>query len=650
MFSAQTNTTVVGRLRIRSKSSDPQAEQQRLSRMLRSATLHPAGLPESAMLVVRRLADPLPSRLRAAPFDTLPDPSWQRAVTASLQELAASAARPAYGPVPAESNAVLFYDRAEILAALALDWMSGTLTSQWWWRELLRGHDAISALLREWVQTPQYVPPAMELLAHRQRIVQFVQRLPEPAAIEMLNAMIRIYGVPRPDPQEAVPQANSADSREQPIVEAVISVRTKTRHHSPAHCVPWLAWVPEASTPGLSVPRKMLLIQALMLRRAPAIVRTISFQKALLQWQAAAKQSEGTDNLPAEALPPQFMPEASEEAAETSKPVARSKPAHSFPTRQAPKKPQRAVTFAKPARSKQNEEPGKIAPRQAQHENIAPPEKNFGAQALADQPAHIAEPFRPEDTSEQQITVKQESAVAQSSQRELVEPPAVEPEASIESSISLETEYGGVFFLLSLALYLHIYSDFTGPGETGLELNIWDFLALMASEFTGGNVENDRLWPELAALAGRTPSQLPGLAFDPPNEWRLPQDWLEPFPEDYDRNPVLINGRMVLVHPAGFTVLDVPASENTESEPLDHLQRWVGWMAAYLRARLIRALGCEDAAEFLCRLPAHVSLTLTHLDVTFSLNHHPIEVRMAGLDRNLGWIPAAGRYVAFHFE
>jgi hypothetical protein len=138
----------------------------------------------------------------------------------------------------------------------------------------------------------------------------------------------------------------------------------------------------------------------------------------------------------------------------------------------------------------------------------------------------------------------------------------------------------------------------------------------------------------------------------------LPQDWLEPFPEDYDPKPVLINGRMVVVHPAGFTVLDVPTSENSASEPVDRLQRWVGWMAGYLRARLVRALGREDAradaradaAEFLCHLPAHVSLTLTHLDVTFSLDHHPIEVRMAGLDRNLGWIPAAGRYVAFHFE
>src|SRR5438270_5408738 len=138
MVGIESNTTVIGHLRIKSSSPDPEMEQQRIARMLRSATLHPGGLPETAMLVVRRLADPLPSRLRAGPRDLLPDASWERAVAGALEKLAASAARPAYGAVPAETNAVLCYDRAEVLASLALDWMSGTLPVQWWWRELLR--------------------------------------------------------------------------------------------------------------------------------------------------------------------------------------------------------------------------------------------------------------------------------------------------------------------------------------------------------------------------------------------------------------------------------------------------------------------------------------------------------------------------------
>jgi len=73
-------------------------------------------------------------------------------------------------------------------------------------------------------------------------------------------------------------------------------------------------------------------------------------------------------------------------------------------------------------------------------------------------------------------------------------------------------------------------------------------------------------------------------------------------------------------------------------------------MAVYFQARLVRALGRPDAVTLVCGRPATVVLTLTHVDVRFSLEHHPIELRMAGLDRDLDWIPAAKRYVAFHFR
>ena len=36
--------------------------------------------------------------------------------------------------------------------------------------------------------------------------------------------------------------------------------------------------------------------------------------------------------------------------------------------------------------------------------------------------------------------------------------------------------------------------------------------------------------------------------------------------------------------------------------------------------------------------------------VRLPLAELPIAIRLAGLDRDPGWIPAAGRSVAFHFE
>ena len=47
--------------------------------------------------------------------------------------------------------------------------------------------------------------------------------------------------------------------------------------------------------------------------------------------------------------------------------------------------------------------------------------------------------------------------------------------------------------------------------------------------------------------------------------------------------PTLTNRRMISMHPAGFTVIDVPAETNVADvtepgESVDPLQRWVGWM------------------------------------------------------------------------
>ena len=236
--------------------------------------------------------------------------------------------------------------------------------------------------------------------------------------------------------------------------------------------------------------------------------------------------------------------------------------------------------------------------------------------------------------------------------------PAEEPDFPKDTAAApetIETAFGGVFFLLNLALYLLIYGDFSQPEEIGLELDIWDFISLISNDLTDGEIAEDPLWPALARLARRSAGQEPGHSFGAPCSWQLPVQWLEPFPEKFDPRPSESQGRLVCVHPAGYVVSDTPASldrpeEVRPGEGADNLKRWVGWMSGYLRARLVRALGREDAVALFFRQQAQVTLRLTHVDVTFSLNHHPIELRMAGLDRDPGWIPAARCYVAFHFE
>ncbi len=139
------------------------------------------------------------------------------------------------------------------------------------------------------------------------------------------------------------------------------------------------------------------------------------------------------------------------------------------------------------------------------------------------------------------------------------------------------------------------------PLQPGIELPIWDFMALMAHEIIGEAVMKDPIWGLLAQLAGRAEDESPGLHFDPP----------------------------------GYK----------------SLQSWFDELILTVRPRLQLALGVgnEELPNFFSR-PARIVVTATQLDVYFVLAELPIEIRVSGLDRNPGWVPAAGRYIGFHYE
>jgi hypothetical protein len=251
------------------------------------------------------------------------------------------------------------------------------------------------------------------------------------------------------------------------------------------------------------------------------------------------------------------------------------------------------------------------------------------------------------------------------------------------------TRLGGVFYLINVALALGLYGDFTQPARLGLALPVWDFLCLVGQRLLGRRqVRTDPLWAVLAALAGRAPGAPPGAGGRPPATWRLPPAWLEPLADD--RRPwrwSVTNGRLQVHHPAGFCILDrpmrstevtaarvaallrpygrpplvhrprlarrTPGGARTADAPTAALARWLEWLVPYLRVRLRAALGAErgtDVGRLVCRSPARLVLTPVHLHVHLALDRLPLAIRLAGLDRDPGWVPAAGRSIAFHFD
>ncbi len=79
--------------------------------------------------------------------------------------------------------------------------------------------------------------------------------------------------------------------------------------------------------------------------------------------------------------------------------------------------------------------------------------------------------------------------------------------------------------------------------------------------------------------------------------------------------------------------------------------RWRDLLALYLRARIAQAVAADpiDAVDLVCRHQAIVEATEGALDIHLSLDDLPLSLRMAGLDRDPGWIPATGLRLTFHF-
>jgi hypothetical protein len=172
----------------------------------------------------------------------------------------------------------------------------------------------------------------------------------------------------------------------------------------------------------------------------------------------------------------------------------------------------------------------------------------------------------------------------------------------------VDTALAGLFFLLNVALGAGLYGDFTRPATPGIPLSPWLLLALLGEQLLYPDAK--RAWPG-----------------DEDPTWALLARLAEP------------------AEPATADRRAIPAAPRAT-------RRWVRRLAQRLRPELSVALGCAPGAvgDILLRHPGRAEATATHVDVTLSLADLPIAVRLAGLDRDPGWIPAAGRTVAFHFD
>uniref|UniRef100_UPI0018CBF82B hypothetical protein n=1 Tax=Sandarakinorhabdus oryzae TaxID=2675220 RepID=UPI0018CBF82B len=78
-------------------------------------------------------------------------------------------------------------------------------------------------------------------------------------------------------------------------------------------------------------------------------------------------------------------------------------------------------------------------------------------------------------------------------------------------------------------------------------------------------------------------------------------------------------------------------------------RRWLTGQARRVHTRLAEALGNPDPLPVLLAQPGIISADADSILVSFPLASHPLALRLAGLDRDPGFLPAAGRSIRFDF-
>lgn len=712
--------TYVSRLRVRGDGLDPLAAQLRLTSLLQTAEVQPAGLSPSNIICIRRLDDPRPRTISLSGRSLSVPPEWQQSVRASIEQLARRAPRPARETVAADAPCVVFADRAELLAALAGDWCEQRAATRWWWRSLFKETMDAAALVKLWRATPEYVPGALEHLARRHKAVAFAGALADDAARVILHSLTRRFALA--ELQAAVSDAAQTGTRRGHAarVEALrpetfggvaaleISQLDLTAEAAPD--APWRDFAPEAMSRELELPQQCLLGVGLSLQRVPAAAQSRGFALRAAAWIDALSSARGEDDAappgskpnrtpgtgaprfddalaPATLATPRATPESEVVRAPSPIPVHEDRH-HSAP--ELPDASDGSTEF-------QSVDAFVPAPAVSTHDGSPPGDDGTAQVAESDEGATASVPVEsvaPEIEGDGQDArtrgVEPHGARVEESEADAPLLSTSETEATLVAAplleAQIETRFGGLFHLVNLALFLELYGDFTAPAARGIALPIWDFVALLGRRMVGERVADDAVWPLLARLAGRGAGQLPGDDFRPPDAWRIDAGWLRTFPARGIWRWSVARGadghsRVQVVHPAKFLVLDVPldadgnaaaqlarelevyapafeAISASGTRPLrlrgrTPLARWVERLHLYTRARLRLALGVGEgrrAARLLCERHARVFVTATHVDVVMRLAELPFEVRVAGLDRDPGWIPAAGRIVAFHFE
>ena len=677
---------------------DPLRARLRLERTLATTDWTPAGLPPGALLFVRRLRVQGPgfatgggdSPIGRDPFAD--DRVFASRIADALRAQGRAARRPWSDALAVDADAVWFEDEHELAACLIRDWLRGLVAQRWWWRSVLAGAGIDAWLRSELLPRGERLAPTLQRLATVSLADAWLARMDDADARAGFDALARAYALP----PARVEDVDATRDRNDDPDQQEASTRRPARRTSSVQAAARRRLqriVPELGAMTWRPAQARLLAYGLAVLRAPAEACTRAFADDVAAWRPV--QDRAREDIPADDAIESGIVEAVD-ADRVRDDASRTQPSQA-----------RATSSTHPtlaAATRADTETAGPAAGDASRQHPASSAEVASTPASGVTPA--AKGIDAGDRQASLAAVASSADIAMSSALELplptqdVSPAMTDAEIVGETapvampvavSRTLSTRHGGLFYVLNAALALGVYGDFTAPRTQGIPLSPWDLLAWLGLHWFGRAFRRDPLWRLLADLSGRSPKRAPSWRIDPPSQWAPEDDWLRAW------SPIVMldHGvdrrarRLQVRHPDGFAVFDVPrdtrlrpaaqaralclargcasrarlqptASTSTSTKtrrlrtlPADPGARWLHCFAGYLAARFMRALGATSpraAVALLCRHAAEVRCDASRVEIALSLSSLPLPVRIAGLDRDPGWIPAAGRDVRFHFS
>ena len=683
----QGNTQIV-RLRIQGVGEDIPALRVLIGNLLNNMELKPQSFLPSSIFIVRKFSDPLPQRFKVNSNLIHVEREWEQAVQLELTSIYHQASRPTRGVIVGQPDSVLFADEAELLACLALSISSGQAWSCWWWQVVLKTIPAFfgrsAAVTKVFCERARYIPAALDLLSNWGKAVPVVKAISNSDAFTVLNAMAHVHGIghliTNLGAQSRGSQVEQEYSRqstwptqemeEEVFGQDILNTQPKDLRNGSVLWERVISFV--LQTESLTKEQAVLFGLGLTLQKSPSIAQRKDFQQAVINWwfrglnslkvtkgspeQGSAIQQKSRNNL--------------SERHENSKEPGKNLKIHG-------KDGKRHHESRQPGTEQEKAKIRKIRSASAKQGRIS---QEPALESLNNKYA------RSPDEKVRTNPVK------------TVEQPLQLFPGTDFSTEGIRTRLGGVLYLINLMGQLNLPYSFEPDWQVASQLGAWGTLEVMARAlFAGENVEllSDPVWPALAELDNRDHDVPAGSFFRGARQYNLPLAWWKLCPEAKKKKIFWAarEKQFRIWSEFGFVLIDRPVDVVVTSEyvrtslrpycdsindakisrrayadapvlsagstwfsGMSHaLIHWLSLITPFVRFQLTRVLkfsikNKSDLIKSIFYYQGTLYVSKSHVDLVMTLNDISLPIRIAGFDRNPGWMKDFGRVISFHFD